>query len=656
MDVAELGLMVDSRQLQKGQVELKKFERSAQSTDRATDRLNRQFTEMGKAAGSAGGGFARLGNAARSNTGAFRNVGLQLSQVTQQAAVTGNAFSALAIQLPDMLIGFGTFGIMAGVAAGALVPLVSNLLDTGGGVDELKQRLDDLNETLSTTGEVAKLVRSSTRELREEFGGAAWAIEDFIAARVDLSLRALADSADEASSALARMYNGSGFFNRSRREDLFAAFRFGAEDIDLLAASLGRLNRAETLEEQLEIVSALRENFQRMAGDVAQMTERELEFYSAVVDTEEALRRVLDRTTDLREEVRGIGQAATASAQGFAAIITPVDALIDKTRELAKNTYEAVGYLSILNAARDRVSSGRGGDPRDMGGSFYDWQTREGTDYLDNYTPPRANAGSRGASAASQLGQSLMEAQRLYEDTRTAAEEYAAAVARINELHAQFPEIVTEEVRDRALEELKQGFDEASKSSNRYAATFQNSFSSLIDDLIDGSGRGADAIEELGRSLLALALKMQVFQALAGMFPSVFGTGGAVPLVASSNGNVFANGSLVPFAKGGVVNQPTVFPMARGAGLMGEAGPEAVMPLTRDRRGRLGVSADGGGSKAEANVEINNYSRDEATVQRRRGPNAEEYVIVTIGDAMSRGRFDGPMNARTGVKPRAKRR
>ena len=67
-----------------------------------------------------------------------------------------------------------------------------------------------------------------------------------------------------------------------------------------------------------------------------------------------------------------------------------------------------------------------------------------------------------------------------------------------------------------------------------------------------------------------------------------------------ANGGAFASGNLVPFANGGaftnsIVSRPTVFPMANGTGLMGEAGPEAVMPLKRDSRGRLGVTVSGGG-------------------------------------------------------------
>lgn len=90
----------------------------------------------------------------------------------------------------------------------------------------------------------------------------------------------------------------------------------------------------------------------------------------------------------------------------------------------------------------------------------------------------------------------------------------------------------------------------------------------------------------------------------------LFGGGGGVPTSSpgvpasasgplySANGNAFFGGNVIPFARGGVVTRPTMFPMADGAGLMGEAGPEAVMPLQRDNRGRLGVVAQGGGGNS----------------------------------------------------------
>ena len=55
-----------------------------------------------------------------------------------------------------------------------------------------------------------------------------------------------------------------------------------------------------------------------------------------------------------------------------------------------------------------------------------------------------------------------------------------------------------------------------------------------------------------------------------------------------------ASGELTPFAPGGVVATPSYFPMRGGVGLVGEAGPEAILPLARGPDGRLGVRAGGG--------------------------------------------------------------
>jgi lambda family phage tail tape measure protein len=61
----------------------------------------------------------------------------------------------------------------------------------------------------------------------------------------------------------------------------------------------------------------------------------------------------------------------------------------------------------------------------------------------------------------------------------------------------------------------------------------------------------------------------------------------------NANGNAFGANGIIPFAKGGIVSSPTLFPFAKGTGLMGEAGPEAIMPLKRGPDGSLGVQANG---------------------------------------------------------------
>lgn len=113
----------------------------------------------------------------------------------------------------------------------------------------------------------------------------------------------------------------------------------------------------------------------------------------------------------------------------------------------------------------------------------------------------------------------------------------------------------------------------------------------------------------------------------------------AVPTfgVPSAKGNVFGpSGKITAFARGGVVKSPTVFPFATGIGLMGEAGPEAIMPLTRGPGGKLGVHAVGGGGGSNIRVEIINQSgQNLAARDGGRRTEGDVDVIRLIVDAVA---------------------
>lgn len=87
-------------------------------------------------------------------------------------------------------------------------------------------------------------------------------------------------------------------------------------------------------------------------------------------------------------------------------------------------------------------------------------------------------------------------------------------------------------------------------------------------------------------------------------------------LMPFADGGTFSQGRVMPFAKGGVVAQATSFPMRGGMGLMGEAGPEAIMPLARGPDGTLGVRGGGGGA---VTVNMNITTPDVQGFQRSRG-------------------------------------
>lgn len=64
-------------------------------------------------------------------------------------------------------------------------------------------------------------------------------------------------------------------------------------------------------------------------------------------------------------------------------------------------------------------------------------------------------------------------------------------------------------------------------------------------------------------------------------------------LPAAANGVAFNKGNVIPFAQGGVISRPTLFPFSKGTGLMGEDGPEAIIPLVKRRNGKLGIGSSG---------------------------------------------------------------
>jgi phage-related minor tail protein len=80
---------------------------------------------------------------------------------------------------------------------------------------------------------------------------------------------------------------------------------------------------------------------------------------------------------------------------------------------------------------------------------------------------------------------------------------------------------------------------------------------------------------------------------------------------------VFGANGIVPFAKGGIVNSPTIFPFAKGIGLMGEAGPEAILPLQRGANGKLGVAGGGGSTTINVSVDAKGSSVEGDASQSR---------------------------------------
>ncbi|SDD76473.1 phage tail tape measure protein [Ruegeria marina] len=101
-------------------------------------------------------------------------------------------------------------------------------------------------------------------------------------------------------------------------------------------------------------------------------------------------------------------------------------------------------------------------------------------------------------------------------------------------------------------------------------------------------------------------------------------------LLPFAKGGSFSQGRVMPFASGGVVSGPVAFPMRGGLGLMGEAGPEAIMPLARGPDGKLGVRNSGGGRAI--NVVMNISTPDVQGFRRSQGQ-----IAAQMSRALGRG-------------------
>ncbi len=164
--------------------------------------------------------------------------------------------------------------------------------------------------------------------------------------------------------------------------------------------------------------------------------------------------------------------------------------------------------------------------------------------------------------------------------------------------------------------------------TNSIGRGLRRAFDGLVFDGMKLSDALRDVAKSMADSVYNVAMR-PVQTAVGGAVAS--GINGLLSgLLPFANGGSFAQGRVMPFARGGVISSPTTFPMRGATGLMGEAGPEAIMPLTRGADGRLGVQAQGGGRPV--NVVMNITTPDVSGFARSRSQ-----IAAQMSRALARG-------------------
>lgn len=263
------------------------------------------------------------------------------------------------------------------------------------------------------------------------------------------------------------------------------------------------------------------------------------------------------------------------------------------------------------------------------------------------------------ASATTEIAREEIdqEIQLQQQALQTELSNYDDHIARMNQLRGSFSAGAS-----RAWQEYK---DSAANVSAMSEQLFSNAFGNMEDALVKFATTGKASFTDFANSVLSDIARIAIRQSLigigtsfAGMAGGLFGgaaASGAASAASSSNafssgaysnlklnakGGVYDSPSLSAYS-GGIYDSPKLFAFAKGAGVFGEAGPEAIMPLTRSSDGSLGVrmvGSDQAGSVKSGDVIIHQ------TIQV--SGNGDAALQRAMEEAARKGATDGAKQAR----------
>lgn len=349
---------------------------------------------------------------------------------------------------------------------------------------------------------------------------------------------------------------------------------------------------------------------ERQIEGLQQQIEQGARFKMDTADAEAQLRVFQGKLAEARAEAAAMPATVSGYSAGKSGIM-PVSPLNDAP-PLVYDRFEPPKKVKPVSLESFKPPPGRstgGGGSAKAGRSDTDdlareiAQIRERTDAINAMTAAQAGINP----LIDDYGHAVEKA-RIKQDLLTAAQNAGKEIT---------PELASR------IDGLAQAYADASVASTRLAET-QDEIRQRAEDMaavqkdvartvVDGFMQGKDAAD-----IFADALKQIADTLINDVLDSLFrvngaaGGGGLFGLLGSlfggGGGGFPAPPGIGLYAKGGafqsgisgfsnqVVDRPTMFAFAKGAGVMGEAGPEAIMPLRRDARGRLGVAAQGGGS------------------------------------------------------------
>ena len=251
--------------------------------------------------------------------------------------------------------------------------------------------------------------------------------------------------------------------------------------------------------------------------------------------------------------------------------------------------------LDRMTAAREAEAEARKAGRKKGGGKGKTSPTERATKAYDDSI--RKEIESMKAEAA--LLDSLIPSYDEYGNAVAAAKKEAEMLQQLKNKDVEITPALREQVAglaqeyyrvSNAVEAARERHEQFRSSLEEARSAQESAFSGLIRGAHDFGEALAGVLDKLAEMAASAAFDTLWGGNLSKWTGNILSSIGIGAPVANAKGGVYDSASLSAFS-GQVVNKPTLFAFAKGAGLMGEAGPEAIMPLSRGADGRLGVRA-----------------------------------------------------------------
>jgi hypothetical protein len=567
----------------------------------ALNQLNREFDEFASGQFDATNGFARFNRAAqnsaqtlkrRFNTG-LQQAGFQVGDFAVQVQGGTNAMVALGQQGSQLLGILGPYGALAGAGLAIGTAIIAPLTQARREAEETTTALEALKSVVESMRMDFKL-EDDPSLINKEYSEA---LDEFKRLREELEgvLQEIRE-------------HGRGGTRRLRRE---------REELQ------EQVSAYFTMLQRMRLVNEESLDRQAIEKGVAELAKAQGELLLENLKYEEEQKELLELS-----QKAALDLAMHASNVDFsrpvAQAIKLADALGISVQRALLLTPGAMGNLPTSSS-----------DSRSDAYDSTEAELQRMKEIINQGFSGKTDNGSRssgGGSASQQENnlEKLRERIQLQKELLGLTEAEAFVLRALGDERSQYTEQQIDAITKETESWMKRrdALEEAKANQEDFFDSLNSNLESVISGIVSGNKTLAESFADLYLGIADQLFKVLALQhmlnATSGIFSMIPGLSSVAQTGIIGGGamvDTFSKGGVVErYASGGIVSQSTAFPMTNGIGLMGEAGAEAILPLSRDSKGNLGVKSESSPVSIVFNISTPNaesFRRSEAQIASR---------------------------------------